>query len=426
MKTRSPNWIRISFLLFAASLVLHPARYFAGVQYWEKSSLEPLAVAASLAQGHGFSNPFPILHTGPTAILAPAYPLLLAAVLRLSPDGAWAWLVVRWLTTLVVSVQVCTLPWVSRRLGLGAESGLVAAVAWLVAGSCFPAFEQNYSGLLFALVAVPMYRGLKGEWVRWEGTGCALLWGIILLFCPLAILVLLLWWALMLLRRACPALQLALLLLIPMLALSPWEIRNYTVFHRVIPARDNLGLELEISNNSCASFDFGSNLDSGCFSQHHPDLGPEQASLMQKLGEVQYFQQRMTVAKEWIHGHPKAFARLTVLRFFAFWTPTLTEPYLGRLSLALIIHDAVVTLGSLASIIGMVLLWRKNRAAAEVFLCWLSVFPVVYYVTLYGERVRTPILWAILLPAGYVFSTAARALISKTVEPAQFSVSATR
>ena len=32
-------------------------------------------------------------------------------------------------------------------------------------------------------------------------------------------------------------------------AISPWAIRNYRVFHQVIPFRDNLGLELAIGNN---------------------------------------------------------------------------------------------------------------------------------------------------------------------------------
>jgi hypothetical protein len=41
-----------------------------------------LAVARSLAQGHGFSSPFPAW-SGPTAFLSPGYPLLVAGFLRI-------------------------------------------------------------------------------------------------------------------------------------------------------------------------------------------------------------------------------------------------------------------------------------------------------------------------------------------------------
>jgi hypothetical protein len=43
---------------------------------------EMLAVARSLAQGHGFSSPFPAW-SGPTAFLSPGYPLLVAGFLRI-------------------------------------------------------------------------------------------------------------------------------------------------------------------------------------------------------------------------------------------------------------------------------------------------------------------------------------------------------
>jgi hypothetical protein len=43
---------------------------------------EMLAVARSLAQGHGFSSPFPAW-SGPTAFLSPGNPLLVAGFLRI-------------------------------------------------------------------------------------------------------------------------------------------------------------------------------------------------------------------------------------------------------------------------------------------------------------------------------------------------------
>src|SRR6266540_6689434 len=145
--------------LCTAVLALYPVHYKPGVRGMEQSGYETLAVAESLVQGTGFSNPFGLLPTGPTAHVSPTYPALLAVILSNTPDQSAALFAIEWSATLVVMLQLCLLPWLAHRMGLGFYAGVVAAALWLIARMPREDFwEQNYSGLLITLAAYFMYR----------------------------------------------------------------------------------------------------------------------------------------------------------------------------------------------------------------------------------------------------------------------------
>ena len=425
--------------LCTAVLALYPVHYKPGVRGMEQSGYETLAVAESLVQGTGFSNPFGLLPTGPTAHVSPTYPALLAVILSNTPDQSSALFAIEWSATLVVMLQVCLLPWLGLKMGLGFYSGVVAAVAWLVARMPREEFwEQNYSGLLITLLAFFMYKGLTGTLERWQLVLCGVLWGVLILTCPVAILALFLW--LVLLYRArvhhpgkptagllgtpmsaqishtqMSHAQKAVLLLLPILVVAPWMIRNYKTFHKFVFVRDNLGLEMEVSNNPCATFSFELNRISGCYSEHHPNESLSEAMAVRELGEIGYNQRSMARAKAWIRANPSEFLKLTAKRSVAFWLPTMFYAELSAIpnpEFYSALRDAVVSLASLAAPAGLVLLWKRNRAAASVLLIWLLTFPVVYYLTQYGERARIPVMWAILLPAGYASTELGRWLLS--------------
>src|SRR3974377_1467478 len=63
---------------------------------------ENVAIARSLHAGHGFSSPF-FSESGPTALMAPGYPLLLAGVMSILGSGSAA------STAIVVLQQVFSL-----------------------------------------------------------------------------------------------------------------------------------------------------------------------------------------------------------------------------------------------------------------------------------------------------------------------------
>jgi hypothetical protein len=404
-------------LLAACSLILYPPlrhhTYLGGY--------ESLSLARSLAGGNGFANPFAFLATGPSAHLAPLFPALMAFVFSHSSSDQAALNAMELLATLIVVLQVCVLPFLARYLGLGFYTGVGASVLWLVARLPKEAFwEQNSTGLLIAVLAFPMVAALRRRLSMVEVALCAVLWGVLLLLCPAVLPALGAWLVLVVFARKQKLTQKLVLVLVPLLMLVPWTVRNYRAFHHFVFVRDNMGMEMEVSNNPCATFSFQLNVLSGCYSLHHPNENFEEVFHVAKLGEVGYNQERMGVAKEWIKSNPREFATLTAERFTAFWLPSVLRPEQRPIPPGIIyspFRDVVVTIASLVAVGGLVLLWRINRSACLVLLVWLVTYPPIYYITQYSERVRIPVQWAILLPACYAVSELWKRLAGGTQTP---------
>jgi hypothetical protein len=193
---------------------------------------------------------------------------------------------------------------------------------------------------------------------------------------------------------------LALLAIIPILTVSPWLMRNYLVFHQPVFVRDNLGMELAVSNNSCATFSFDVNRKSECFKSSHPNESYEEASRVRALGEPTYNRIRMHDAISWIKNNRGQFSWLTWQRFLAFWFPNSTGNPLDEEEHSW--SDWVTYLFTLLSVPGLLVLWRNNRFTAIVFSLWLLLFPLVHYLIHFSTRYRRPVLWATLLPGSYL------------------------
>jgi len=70
----------------------------------------------------------------------------------------------------------------------------------------------------------------------------------------------------------------------------PWFVRNYRVFHVVVPFRDNIGLELYLGNNG----------DTWHFapSGHHPSDSASEMNEYAQLGELAYMARKRQQAIE--------------------------------------------------------------------------------------------------------------------------------
>jgi hypothetical protein len=174
-------------------------------------------------------------------------------------------------------------------------------------------------------------------------------------------------------------------------------VRNYFVFGRLIFVRDNLGLELSISNNDCAPLSFEKNLEL-CFAKFHPNVSTAEATRVLKLGEPQYNDVRLHEAIDWIRSHPSKFVTLSTQRFFAFWMPS---------DVANPLHDLVnpgqrkmrgtIYLLTLLSVLGLAILYSQNRNGFVLCALWLGLYPPVYYFIQYIDRYRYPIMWVTFL-----------------------------
>jgi 4-amino-4-deoxy-L-arabinose transferase-like glycosyltransferase len=94
-------------------------------------------------------------------------------------------------------------------------------------------------------------------------------------------------------------------------AISPWLIRDAVVFHRFIPMRDSMGLELWMGNN-------GSNLRWTSDEKHPLHDAKELADYDQ--GELAYMDHKAQQARAYIKEHPGWYAGMCARRAVYLWT----------------------------------------------------------------------------------------------------------
>ena len=375
-------------------------------------------IASSLAAGNGFSSPFRV-DTGPTAWMTPVYPLLLAGVFRLFGVYTFhAWLASVGLNILFCALACVPIFFAGQRVG---GAGVAAAAAWLWA--VFPnailipvesMWEACLAALLgatilWATLALARSRrriGRTRDRIRdWWAYG--LLWGFALMteatFASL--LPLLLGWLGWLAYRAGreesgarkeetgrprpakstlggPALAGA----VAILCCIPWTIRNYAVFHTLVPLRSILGLQLYVGNNPQAGEIW--------LGENHPIHDQAERDRYTERGEIAYTREKLHAAIRYMVSHPRREAQLTAYRFVAIWsggTPHPVTDFLHRPSLrfrGVLLFNLFVAIGALW---GIVVLCR----ARSVYAFPLSVFPIVYpcayYLTLALPRYSLPI-----------------------------------
>jgi len=348
-------------------------------------------IASSLAAGNGFSSPFRV-DTGPTAWMTPIYPLLLAGVFRLF--GVYTFHA--WLAAVALNILFCTLACVpiffaGKRVG---GLGVAAAAAWLWA--VFPnailiPVESMWEACLAALLAATLlWATLALAGSRRVGDWCAygLLWGVTLMteatFASL--LPLLLGWLAYRTRRekaerpwliksalGGPALAGA----VAILCCVPWTIRNYEVFHRLVPLRSILGLQLYVGNNPQAREIW--------LGENHPIHDQAERDRYTELGEIAYAQEKLHAAIRYMLVHPRREAHLIAYRFVAFWaggTPHPVTDFLHNRSplfRGVLLFNLFVAIGAFS---GILALCRRRSVDAFPIAVFPIVFPCAYYLTL--------------------------------------------
>lgn len=344
------------------------------------TGFEVIAVARSLAAGQGFSNPYQMLPTGPTAHCAPVYPWLVAQLLRWCGGAAAATAPLVVAHLLMHGLQVALLPLVSLRL-LGRQTPGLFASGLLLLPILPPLVQLETVPLALCLLLALLLP------VRPWNAAPAALWGAFTLHVnPAGLFVLGGWlWAKRPARR-----WLVIYLLTFAAACLPWAVRNYTTLGVIGLVRDNLPLELYVSNNDISN---PSMLENPGLARFHPNTSMEEARAVQALGEGAYMRDRGRRAMAWISAHPGPFLRLTALRVWRYWFPRIAvRPWQAALL-------ALVTLLALPG------LYRLRRN--PVFFAAVVLSPPIYYVIQSEPHYRYPLLWATVLAAGVTLEDAA-------------------
>ena len=333
---------------------------------WEMGLL-----ANTLLHGQGYSSPFGV-PTGPTALIAPGYPTLIAAVFSVFGSDTFASEIA--IVALQVAVGLITIWLMMRiaRVALDDRTALLAGAIWAITPPLLwiPAifWETSLSACaLPAMVLLALRCSRSPSVARWAALGAC--GGIASLVNPalLPSLLAILGWAAWQTRRVARAAPLAGLFAL-LLLFAPWPVRNAVRFHAFIPLRSTAGFELWMGNRPGAT----GYLDESLFPMYNR---AELASYIAK-GEVAYTRGKTDAAWQYIRQQPGSFVRLSVRRCLRFWSGT------GNLETSR--FDAVYALSTtLLGFSGLILLFRNRRmrAFAVSMALPLLLFPLPYYIT---------------------------------------------
>lgn len=368
-------------------------------------------IARALVTGHGYADPFSNVwspHTGPTAWLAPLYPLLLAAIFRVfgvfTPASAWVLFVIQSILSAATAIAI----WEIARRCFSREVALWSAWLWTL----YPAamqyavrwpWETTITTALFtfALALSLRLRGVGEQntaarertpmmhWLVW-----GVLWGAIALSNP-ALLIFLpacgLWIVAGAPGRGRAGSGAALAAVMFLVSIAPWSLRNQAVFHRFIPLRSNFGAELYLGNGP------GSN---GLLMEYlHPFQDPLQLRRYAQLGEVEYVAERGAAARAYIASAPAHFAADVARRIYYFWAGVPSDQSWG-LQAGRALNYCFI---SIAGLLGLALALRNRVPAAGLFAWALLLLPIPYYLVTVHARFRHPLEPLLAILGVYLF-----------------------
>jgi 4-amino-4-deoxy-L-arabinose transferase-like glycosyltransferase len=382
--TRTPPYHSIYFIVIVA-LLLRLAVITIGHTYritprgdhfqfaWEVGR-----IARSIATGGGFSSPTD-LPSGPTAWMPPVYTYILAGVFKLfgvySATSAW---VILAFNSVFAALTCLTIYRIGERL-YGTSVARASAWTWAV----FPyliywpvrvVYDTSFSAFLLSLSLLLTLKMADGapRLRLWAGFG--LLWGLIILTNPslLTLFVCSLGWLLYrmkTLRSWLPASVLCVCLAAAIV--GPWLVRNYRVFGRFIFVRDNLPLELYMSNNE-ASVGFWTR-------DEHPANDRRAMQTFHDLGEARFMAEKGRQAREFIRQHPQVFLQFTLKRALYFWISPPQTAIVGGYDFNISRHMNYLLEAAFA-FAGLWPSFRRRKPEAYLLACFLLLYPLPYYI----------------------------------------------
>ncbi len=337
-----------------------------------------------------------MIPTGPSAFAPPLYPYLLAGIFRLfgvfTPTSYWIAVTLN----ILAHALSCVLLYRITKAVFGDRSALYASTAL----ATFPLIFQPL--LYFHVVAGAYQRGmfitpimvwyttfseltilsliwmtLRQSW--WLPYG--VVWGIAALLNPtiLAVLPFFLAWRVWQKGRVR---DLLLAVAVMILFITPWMIRNYFVFHRMVFIRDGLGLELRQGNQPGRAAIWNGDT--------HPDININEARKLAQMGELDYIQMAGQQAMAFIRSNRTEFIIDCLLRIRYYWIGTpVTSQRLHSVNFLKYTPPLALTL--LAFWGGVQAIRRRNHSALLLFAV-LLFYPVVYYISPHfsGFSISTP------------------------------------
>jgi len=276
----------LAFRVRSDALSMIPSRYLRPNPGWELSS-----IAISLFNGDGFADPY-MITTGPTAHLPPIYPYLVSFIYRIYGLTSEGGLRSMQLMVLTGTIIYALLPWLSEKMGLGIQPGIIGGVVGAVFVE-WPGHGEYIAAIAMGVILVAFLRRWDSQHFTW---GSSLLLGIgigvafhvqpALLTVILGCMLFELYWS----KNSKKWAYLGLVILGILVASIPWGWRNYVTFDSVFFIRSNFGLELRMGNHEGAAPTMEI-MDEIGDEHRHPAAHIADAKKLREIGEIAYMQE---------------------------------------------------------------------------------------------------------------------------------------
>jgi 4-amino-4-deoxy-L-arabinose transferase-like glycosyltransferase len=365
-------------------------------------------LAWNMVTGHGFSNSVAPPYE-PMAVRTPGYPAFLAVVYELegrSPDAVRA-------AQIVLSVVTCVLVYLLALRFLRRSQAVAAAALYAVlpAAAYYPSLlltEANQA-LLVTLIVYCAYRCQESPCsARWY-VGCVAALTSAIMFRPdYQLLMLPLFGALILVashRRPVTYRSIAAVLLVVLL-ITPWVVRNYVTFGRYIGLSSGSGhtalaAKLEAEGLTGAKLDTA--LQQRYGQAFEKKYGRRMTFLDGALPDQDELRRREVV--EFVKSNPLRYAKQSMARVVVLWQPRswsdavgvdgdLSEYYTARrwpalaVKVGMLLLDAcVIGLAAVGMVLGL-FNWRRFAIVGVVIVYSCVIYGLVYS----GARYRVPLL----------------------------------
>ena len=360
--------------------------------HWE-FAYEIGRVARSIAMGRGFSSPY-WADSGPTALLTPVYPYLLASVFAIfgvyTKASALVFLAMNTFFSAVTSVPIFLI----ARRSFDLRTATIAAWVWAFFPYAinFSATTMWYHSCVALQLAVVFLLVLSlassDRLMAWAGFGALL--GFAILTNPVIAGIspcLFGWLWVRLTREHRRTMAASLVGLIAMVVtILPWAVRNEAVLHQPVVFKDGFWLEVCVGNvnNSLHWWD----------GEEHPSGSALERARFERVGESSYMAAKRHRAMVYVATHPGAYAlrslRHVVFMWTGFWSFNREylrqEPFDPE-------NICLLSLLSLLSITGLYQMFRDRcrRTTAMLYFLVLLSFPIPYYLSHLDPGFRHPL-----------------------------------
>jgi hypothetical protein len=378
--------VRLVVVAFVYKGFLDPRR-----DHWE-FGYEIGRVARSLAMGLGYANPY-WGNTGPTALLTPVYPYMLAGVFAVfgvyTKASALVFLAINTFISAVTSAPIFLI----ARKTIDLRTAKIAAWIWAffpyaINLSATTMWYHSFVALLLAVILLSVLSlRFSDRLTAWAAFGVLL--GFAALTNPVMAGVapfLGSWLCFQLAQKRRRVFAAASVGLVSMVvAIMPWAVRNELVLHDPVIFKDGFWLEVCVGNvnNSLHWWD----------GNEHPSGSARENTQYERLGELRYMAAKRGQAMLYIKTHPGAYALRSLRHVIFMWTGfwSLHPEYLREEPFDLENIFLLSTL-SLLSLSGLYQLFREGRRAiAVLYVLVLLSFPIPYYLSHLDPGFRHPV-----------------------------------